>query len=76
MCTGLDVPALRRIAAEAGDRSRYAIAKRAGVSQQTVMRLFAGTTAPSLATLYRLAVAYGVPVADLLVTAESQSEAA
>lgn len=76
MCTGLDVPALLRIAAEHGDRSRYAIAKRAGVSQQTVMRLVAHHSAPSMLTLSRLASAYGVAVSELLVDTESRSDAA
>lgn len=76
MCTGLDVPALLQIAASRGDHTRYAIAKRSGVSQQTVMRLVAGKTAPSMSTLYRLASAYGVAVAALLIRTEQQSEAA
>lgn len=75
MCTGLNVPALLQIAASRGDHTRYAIAKRSGVSQQTMMRLVAGKT-PSMPTLYRLASAYGVAVAELLIGTESQSEAA
>lgn len=66
MHTDPDGPALRKIAAQAGDRSCYAIAKRARVSQQTVQRIVRGTTTPSLPTLLRLATAYGVSVDELL----------
>lgn len=76
MRTGLDVPALKRIAAARGDRTCYAIAKRAGVSQQTVKRLLDGIAEPSMRTLCRLATAYAVSVADLLTDSAAMSDAA
>ena len=77
MYTHLDVPALMRIAAGRGDRSCYAIAKRTGVSQPTVLRLVNGHTAPTMYTLSRIAWAYGVAVSALLTTDDApKSEAA
>jgi XRE family transcriptional regulator, regulator of sulfur utilization len=46
--------------------SQAAIAKRAGLSREYVLRLEAGQQDPSLSTLTALAKALGVPVTKLL----------
>ena len=46
--------------------SQAAIAKRAGLSREYVLRLEAGQQDPSLSTLTALAKALGVPVTRLL----------
>jgi transcriptional regulator with XRE-family HTH domain len=46
--------------------SQAAIAKRAGLSREYVLRLEAGQQDPSLSTLTALAKALGVPVTALL----------
>lgn len=76
MRTGLSVPALLRIAATRGDRTRYAIAKRCGLAQSTVLRLFAGQSAPTMTTLNRIATTYDVSVTDLLTDDVSQADTA
>lgn len=75
MPTCLDVPKLRRIAAEHGDQTRYAIYRRTGLAESTVHRMIAGQTEPTLSTLRRIASAYGVSIADLLVPADAQEAA-
>ena len=69
MSTCLDVAELRRIAAQHGDQTRYAIHRRTGLPQSTIYRTFAASTEPSMATLRRIASAYGVPLTALLTDA-------
>jgi transcriptional regulator with XRE-family HTH domain len=46
--------------------SRYALAKRVGISQSYVAKLEAGRSDPTVGMLQRLAKALGVPVTRLL----------
>jgi transcriptional regulator with XRE-family HTH domain len=46
--------------------SRYALAKRVGISQSYVAKLEAGRSDPTVGMLQRLAKALGVPVTELL----------
>jgi len=46
--------------------SRYALAKRVGISQSYVAKLEAGRSDPTVGMLQRLAKALGVPVTALL----------
>ncbi|MFI0894862.1 helix-turn-helix domain-containing protein [Streptomyces sp. NPDC020983] len=63
---------LRQAAAECGDHTSYAIAKRTGLSQTAVGRLRKGVATPSVSSLMAFARAYGVPVEELV---ERQAEA-
>jgi transcriptional regulator with XRE-family HTH domain len=63
----LNTARLFAAAAAAGDQSSYAVAKRTGLSQDTIGRLRKGTVSePTVQTLFVLADAYQVPVADLV----------
>ena len=46
--------------------SRYALAKRAGISRVYVTKLETGRSDPTIGMLQRLARALGVPMAELL----------
>jgi transcriptional regulator with XRE-family HTH domain len=46
--------------------SRYALAKRVGISQSYVAKLETGRSDPTVGMLHRLAKALGVPVTKLL----------
>ncbi|MEC3995077.1 helix-turn-helix transcriptional regulator [Actinacidiphila sp. DG2A-62] len=59
---------LEEAAAACGDRSRYAMSKRTGLSQSVLFRLRHGKGSPSAGTLLKLARAYGLEVNDLLPT--------
>ncbi|MFF4900546.1 helix-turn-helix domain-containing protein [Streptomyces sp. NPDC001068] len=54
-------------AAQVGDRTHAAIARRLQLRQSTVSRLIAGITAPSLPTLLAMRAAYGISLDDLVV---------
>lgn len=75
MYARLDVPVLRRIAAQHGDRTGYAIARRTGLPESTVHRTLHMQTAPGLPTISRMAAAYGVTVAELLTSTEEVAAA-
>lgn len=53
-------------AKELEDKTLQAIAKRIGVEESTITRLFNGESEPRLATVLKLHDAYGVPVAQLI----------
>ncbi|WP_329177856.1 helix-turn-helix domain-containing protein [Streptomyces sp. NBC_01477] len=57
---------LTRAAAAHGDHTNYAIAKRTGLSQDTVGRLRKGAAAPSATSLVTLAQTYGIPMEELV----------
>lgn len=57
---------LQEAASAKGDRSRYAMSKRTGLSQSVLFRLCHGKGSPSAGTLRRLAQVYGLEVDDLL----------
>jgi transcriptional regulator with XRE-family HTH domain len=60
---------LEEAATAQGDRSRYAMSKRTGLSQSILWRLRHGKAAPSAGTLLTLAQTYGLEINDLLPTA-------
>lgn len=62
----LNVQYLRKAAAEAGDETRYSIAKRVQVSQSTVSRLFNGDCQPNVATQNKFRTAYGLSLSELM----------
>lgn len=68
----LNTKNLREAAASLGDLTRYAIAKRAGVSQSTVSRLFNGECQPNAATQGRLIEAYQIPINELMTSEDEQ----
>lgn len=63
----LNVSALRSAAAEYGDITAYAIARRSGLAVSTAYRTMTGETSPGVATLASLADAYGLSISDLIV---------
>lgn len=62
----LCVSTLRRVAAEHGDNSGYAIARRTGIAESSVYRYLAGEAQPDLNSALLLARAYGITVEDLM----------
>lgn len=68
----LNTKNLREAAASLGDLTRYAIAKRAGVSQSTVHRLLSGQCQPNAATQSRFIDAYQIPIDQLMTSDETQ----
>ncbi|MGW2951612.1 helix-turn-helix transcriptional regulator [Streptomyces eurythermus] len=62
-------------AAQVGDATHSAIARRLSLTQSTVSRLIAGTTTPSLPTLLRLRAAYGISLDDLVAEDVPDAEA-
>jgi transcriptional regulator with XRE-family HTH domain len=68
----LNTDNLREAAASLGDLTRYAIAKRTGVSQSTVHRLLNGECQPTAATQGRLIDAYQIPIDQLMTSADEQ----
>jgi transcriptional regulator with XRE-family HTH domain len=56
---------LLALAAERGDTTRTAIAKRVGIDIGSVSRYLAGTRQPSLARTSLMARAYGVELSEL-----------
>jgi transcriptional regulator with XRE-family HTH domain len=70
----LQADRLRQAAAERGDHTSYAIAKRTGLSQTTIGRLRKGTAKPSSTSLLVLARTYGVPVEELVESAAEAPE--
>ncbi|WP_327679552.1 helix-turn-helix domain-containing protein [Kitasatospora sp. NBC_00458] len=65
---------LMRLAAEKGDLTGYAIARRSGLAQSTVSRLRRGLVEPATTSLIALAQVYGATV-DELVSADPDSSA-
>lgn len=58
---------LREKAHQAGHETQEDIAGHAGIDRSALSRLMAGRTTPTLATVRRLAMAYGVPMDDLVI---------
>jgi transcriptional regulator with XRE-family HTH domain len=61
---------LDEAAAKKGDLSSYAIAKRTGLAESTLSRLRRGLASPATASLMKLSEIYGIPVDELIETAE------
>ncbi|MFE0541059.1 helix-turn-helix domain-containing protein [Streptomyces sp. NPDC007148] len=61
---------LRDTAKKNGHQTHVEIAEHAGVDRSALSRSMAGRTTPTLATVHRLARAYGVKIDDLVLDAE------
>lgn len=62
----LNVAKLREIAAEHGDTSDYKIYKRAGISKSGMSRLINQHVEPTVSSLKRLSLTYGVGLEELI----------
>jgi transcriptional regulator with XRE-family HTH domain len=67
---------LRELAAQRGHETDQEIAAHAGVARSTLSRNMAGRTAPGLATLHRLAKAYGSQMDSLVIDPDDTAEVA
>lgn len=67
---------LRQLAAQRGHETDQEIAAHAGVDRSTLSRNMAGRTAPRLATVHRLAKAYGSPMDRLILDTDAPEEVA
>ncbi len=70
----LNVARLRRIAAEHGDRTPYAIAKRTGVSISSAYRYVDGSAQPDLNSALRLAQAYDLDIRTVMDLVEDEED--
>ncbi|MFH9248179.1 helix-turn-helix domain-containing protein [Streptomyces lydicus] len=57
---------LRTVAAAAGDRTPYAIARSTGIATSSAYRILSGETQPDLISMLRISETYGVPVESLM----------
>ncbi|MZF56885.1 helix-turn-helix domain-containing protein [Streptomyces sp. SID5594] len=62
----LRVNRLREIAAQHGDTSPAAIARRTGIAESSVYRILSGASQPDLNSALRLANAYEITVEELM----------
>lgn len=71
----LRISRLREIAAQHGDVTRPAIARRTGIAESSIYRYIDGTSQPDLNSVLRIASAYRTTVEDLMepVAAEAES---
>lgn len=67
---------LRELAATRGHETDQEIAAHAGVDRSTLSRNMAGRTAPRLATVRRLALAYDSPMDKLVLDTDEPEEVA
>lgn len=67
----LRINTLRKAAADHGDTTGYAIARRTGIAESSVYRYLAGDAQPDLNSILRAAEAYEVPVESLMERTES-----
>ncbi len=70
----LNIKRLREIAAEHGDRSAYAIAKRTGVNVSSAYRIHSGETQPDLINALRIANAYDLDIRTLMDLVDDEEE--
>ncbi|MEU0017984.1 helix-turn-helix domain-containing protein [Streptomyces rochei] len=70
----LNVARLRAIAAEHGDRTPYAIAKRTGVSISSAYRYVDGSAQPDLNSALRLAQAYDLDIRTVMDLVEDEED--
>ncbi|MET7321464.1 helix-turn-helix transcriptional regulator [Streptomyces sp. NPDC005549] len=70
----LNVSRLRQIAAEHGDKTPYAIAKRTGVSISSAYRYVDGSAQPDLNSALRLAQAYDLDIRTVMDLVEDEDE--
>ncbi|MFB7285496.1 helix-turn-helix domain-containing protein [Actinacidiphila glaucinigra] len=66
----LDIAELLKAAAAKGDRTGYAIHKRAGVAESSVYRYLRGQAQPDLISILLLASAYDTTVEKLMPRAD------
>ncbi|WP_030344893.1 helix-turn-helix domain-containing protein [Streptomyces sp. NRRL S-1022] len=71
----LNVAKLRAIAAQHGDKTPYAIAKRTGVSISSVYRYVDGSAQPDLNSALRLSTAYDQDIRTLMDQVEDEDNA-
>lgn len=67
---------LRAAAAEVGDASDYAIAKRTGLGKSTISRLANGVCQPNAATQNRILDTYKLPINKLMTVPSDDQVAA
>lgn len=70
----LNVARLRAIAAQHGDKTPYAIAKRTGVSISSAYRYVDGSAQPDLNSALRLAQAYDLDIRTLMDPVEDEED--
>jgi putative transcriptional regulator len=56
---------IRRLRFEHGEMTQEELARRCGVTRQTIIALEAGKYAPSLELAFRIAIAFGVGIQDV-----------
>ena len=56
---------IRRLRFDAGEMTQKELAKKAGVSRQTIVAIEAGKYAPSLQLAFEIAEVFGVPIQDV-----------
>jgi transcriptional regulator with XRE-family HTH domain len=71
----LNVARLREIAAERGDRTKYAIARRTGVNVSSAYRILSGETQPDLISALRIADTYDIDIRTVMDRVEKQTAA-
>lgn len=76
MSDRLNIEHLEQAAAAVGDLSRYAIAKRIGVSQSTISRLANGECLPSARTQRLIMKTYKIAHDDLITDGDHEPVAA
>lgn len=62
----LRIARLLEAAAQTGDTTGYAIARRTGLSEPSVSKLLNSKTKPGVKTLLLISKAYGIPLDDLV----------
>jgi putative transcriptional regulator len=64
---------IRRLRFENGEMTQQQLADAAGVTRQTIIAIEAGKYAPSLTLAFRIAKAFGVPIADVFQYEDEKS---
>lgn len=72
----LNIRNFREAAAERGDLTDYAIAKRTGLGTSTISRLVNGICQPNAATQSRIVLTYDLPFNKLMTAADDDKVAA
>jgi putative transcriptional regulator len=64
---------IRRLRFENGEMTQQQLADAAGVTRQTIIAIEAGKYAPSLTLAFRIAKAFGVPIAEVFQYEDKES---
>ncbi len=56
---------IRTLRFHAGEMTQAALAEKVGVTRQTIVAIEQGRYSPSLEVAFRIAAAFGVPIADV-----------